>query len=605
MNDKVVTMEKLRIFNMHYREGNPIATDEQFDNMLFELKDSMNELEYQLFRDSLREKGGDVKHSLFLPSLDKCTYGTDDFHKFSFQNLREKLFASAKIDGMGYIATYVDGVVVTCSTIGDGNTGVDISHNAVHVLPNMLPMHGVFEVRGEFALNKSEVEKLGYRNARNGVVGCMKQDDVDYSKISYVVPFAYQILRSDKTVPEQYKELESYGFAVPDNFYCSILEGDVESTLKAELEKIREKDILVDGLVIHEWDYIPEIIQKGLPERMVAFKVNTEYVEANIIDMTIKTSKDGRLKGTATIEPVEINGTTIENVSIYNYNNCAVNGIGPGARVMITKAGEIIPTIVKVIETGSIGYDKYWKFCPSCGQETTMEDIDVVCVNPECNAQAVKSVLQFLTNLDILGAGETSLEKWGIKKVEDLFEFEATDRNGEKFLDNFLAKVMNTSKEDLLAALNWSGIGQSTLNKLFDVCDCDSLMQSAINGEHIPVVVRGVGEAAYDKIRKYAARNLAIVNEIVNHPSYSYRYEVSMIDLGTKLAGYSFCFTGKISRPRKEYEDMVTNEGGELKSVSKNLDYLVVGEKAGSKKAKAEELGVKCITEEEFLQMVK
>ena len=600
-------MEELRILNEQYRDGNPAVSDEEFDAKLAAVEAKLDAASYLLFRASLMEKGGDIIHQYVIGSLRKCNYGEGQLRDYVLENHIIRLLVAAKLDGMSYTAKYLNGVLIECATRGDGQTGEDITAPARFVLPNMISLKGLLEIRGEFVIPIEAVAALGYKNARNGVVGLMKKETILPERLMHVRGPVYQILNSSLSRMQQYDELELMGFEVPENYIVTVRKeiSETEEILKTILVKLQDKsEYLIDGLVISSPGHVHENV--ALPQTMVAFKVNRDFVTTTVTGMTIETSKEGRLKGVATVEPVDINGTTISNVSVYNFKYVLENKIGAGAKVIITKAGEIIPKITEILEPGYIDHSLHWELCPSCGAVTCIDGVDKRCTaDPaDCPAQNVKSVTHFTRNLDILGASETSLDKWGITSVTQCLTFVPSDRNGEKFKKNFEDKVFTTSKEELFGALNWNGVGKSIFRKIFAVASIEYVVGRALNGASLGVEVEGVGDLMWDKIVAMVEKNLEIVDTIVNDTRHDFVYTIIEPTGAASLTDKSFCCTGTLSKGRKEIEAMIVDAGGEIKSVSKKLDFLVAGEKAGSKIAKAEKAGVTVITEDQLMEML-
>jgi len=602
-----IFMEELRVYNQEYRAGTPQISDEKYDALLEQVESRLQPEEFDIFRKSLREPGGDVKLRNIAGSLRKCTYGTDQFEKFIRSYPEEtNFFISAKLDGMGYIATYVNGVLVSVTTTGDGVSAEDITHNGRYALPNMIPVYGILEVRGEFVLEKSAAEAMGYKNARNGVVGLMKRKETDFDKISNVKAPAYQIMNdTESTYDQQYVKLESFGFELPffkiDALeYGQNIDGFAQD-LADLLEQWKTRQYLLDGLVINALPNLPE--NDLLPTHTVAFKVNADVVRTKVVGMEIIPSKDGKMKGSALLEPVDINGTTVKRATIYNFKYVLDNKIGRGAEVLIIKAGEIIPKVIEVLSPGELEYEMYWELCPICGTKTRVNGVDLECPNEHCESKAFGSLEAFIRRCDIQGASETSLRKWNLSCIDDLLDFKPKGKNAEKFYAEAEAKIFTQTHQELIGKFNWSGVGEKTINKYADELGFVNFREAAIEGKNLNSHPYGCGDKTWFIIVDSAKKNFVEFDKIINDPRYNPIQEVKK-EVGTSLAGKSFCLTGTISRPRKEVEADIKAAGGEIKSVSKNLDFLVAGAKAGSKLAKAEKLGIKIITEAELMEMM-
>jgi len=606
-------MERIKIYNQQYRQGSPQIDDEHYDALLEEVQEQLNSQSYLLFRESLGEQGGSVKLKHIAGSLRKVTYGTDQLEKWINSVPREdrRYFISAKLDGMGYIATYVNGVLISVTTTGDGETAEDITNTGKYCLPTLISVEGVMVVRGELVLTKEDAVELGYKNARNGVVGLMKKKTPDFERIHKVKGIAYQIMNlPDQTYEYQYDLLKQYGFEVP-YFFIEYFE-DYRSVQALEenwantLECWKTREYLLDGLVISQINSYPENVK--LPTKTVAFKVNNDTVRTTVVGMDISTSKDGVLNGVALLSPVEINGTTVSRAAIYNFDNVKEKGIGTGAEVIIIKAGEIIPKIIEVVKTADIQEELYWSKCPECEMDTIHDDsVNMICPNIHCDARKYGSLETFVKNCGIKGASETSFRNWGISNFWEMVYFIPMSKGQIKFFDEFEKVVFGMPEEELFTKFNWTGAGQKTVAKYIEHLSLDGLIEAAsieYEGGSLKSHPEGCGELTWLKIVdkfdvNYRDYKLVIQDE---------RYKPFYVDMPTTtqiLDGKSFCCTGKVSRTRKEIEADIVLAGGVIKSVSKNLDYLVAGEKAGSKLAKAEKLGIKVITESELEEMLK
>lgn len=608
MNTIKSQMKDLKYYNKKYRDGVPEITDEQYDALLDHLESQMKSNEFKVFRGSLCESGGEVKLSHIAGSLKKCTYGTDQLEKFINNHDYNMFFISAKLDGMGFISTYVNGMLVSVTTTGDGETAEDITHNAKHIMP-LIDGDGVLIVRGELVIPVEKSENMGFKNARNGVVGIMKRKDVNMDHIKNVDVVAYQIMNNDNlTYPEQYDLLEKMGFLVPDNIVMEVeseFTSEDEESLKELLEEWRSKDYLVDGLVINNVNYLPENVK--LPDHTVAFKVNTESATTLVTGMDIIPSKDGYLCGVAQLSPVELSGTTVSRATIYNYQYVVENGIGPGSEVIVTKAGEIIPKILEVLTPVDIQTSLYWDRCPVCGEATIDSGVHRQCPNVNCPSKSIGFVHSFLRKCKVKGASEISLTKWGINSITDLLEFQPEGKNAVKFYNDFENKVFSIPSPELLGKFNWSGVGEKIIKKYIDEFGLEGFITKALNKEEIENHPKGCGKKFWAVIVKSFPKVYKEYQNITNDSRYVVpvkEVEEVVDNDNMKLFGDSFCLTGTLSRKRKEIEEEIVKYGGVIKNVSKNLDYLVAGEKSGSKLTKAKKLGVTIINEHDLMELL-
>ena len=604
-------MERIKIYNTQYRMGKSQIGDDHYDALLEEVRNELkSETLFKVFLESLCEPGGDIKLRHIAGSLKKVTYGTDQLGKYinKFPKSDQTFLISAKLDGMGYVATFVDGVLVTVSTTGDGETAKDITHTAKFCIPNMIDVEGLFIVRGELVMTKDDAIKLGYKNARNGVVGLMKKDEPDYQKMNFVRAPAYQIMNDYvNTYDKQYALLKKH-FEVP---YCQVEKVqdynnslEFEEEIKTIMEGWKTRPYLIDGIVISQINSKPENVK--LPTNTVAFKVNNDTFQTTVVGMDIVTSKDGVLNGVAQLAPIEINGTTVSRAAIYNYDNVVEKQIGPGAEVVIVKAGEIIPKIITVLKPADIHFENHWKFCSECGTETIHEGVHMICPNPDCTAKKIGSVSHFIGKCGIKGASETSFRNWEIYSIEDLLKFIPEGKAAEKFYKNFEEVVFRMPEIELIGKFNWTGAGEKTVQKYINELGIDEFLDKANIGGSV-VHPAGCGELTWTKIVdkfqiNYHDYKLIITDKRYKKPVFEDMIET--VQTVQTLNSESFCCTGKVSRPRKEIEADIIRAGGVIKSVSKNLDYLVAGEKAGSKLEKAEKLGITVITESELMEML-
>ncbi len=233
---------------------------------------------------------------------------------------------------------------------------------------------------------------------------------------------------------------------------------------------------------------------------------------------------------------------------------------------------------------------------------TVYKGVHMVCPNDDCPAKQVGSVDHFVIKCGIKGASETSFKNWNIYSISDLINFTPVGRAAEKFYDNFERIVFSTPKEELIGKFNYTGAGETLIQKYITEIGLTNFIKAAklnkINSHPV-----GCGDLTWEKIVAKFDKNYSDYKLIIDDPRYAPIVK-EVQETTNELAGKSFCCTGKVTRPRKAIEADIINAGGSIKSVNKSLDYLVAGDKAGSKLAKAEKLGIKVITESELMEML-
>lgn len=619
--DHTPLMLQICHLNDSYRAGKPEVSDEQYDSLLEQLQGMMPVDEYAFFLRQLTEPGGEVKHPYVVGSLKKVKFGEGQLEAWLTKQAGSTaltdyvLLCMPKIDGLSFVARYINGVLSTGATRGDGYFGKDISNKLTWILPAKLAKPVTLDVRGELSLTGNDHKDLGFKNRRNGSVGIINRDDARIEDLQTIKAYACQIKSghmADATICEQLVELKSLGFLIPEFTLINTLDienmSQVEETLAGLLTNWKENTpYSIDGLVICGVNYTLE--DEFLPDGMVAFKVNQDAVQTKVTGIEWNVSKNGLVKPVVLVEPKEIDGTTVSRVTGYNAQWLLDSGIGEGASVGIIKSGEIIPKIVEVYQTAPV---VFLGECPSCGTSLNMTGVDLCCDNEDCGAAGVKTVESFLSKLDIEGAKATTLENLGIRSMDDLLSWQPDTKykSQTSLYDEILKKVFNAPADRLFAAMLFDGFGRKMIGKLIDFYgsrwEATCAVRAVANNETREGFCLPEGFTSYN-ITKAAPSwevNLELVGRICSDPRYTEPAEVEK-STGGKLEGKSFLFTGTLSMPRKQAEKLVVDNGGSIaSSVGKNLTYLVAGEAAGSKLDKAKKLGVALLTEEEFKRMV-
>lgn len=604
----------IETFNRAYRNGEPLVSDEQYDDMLENLKSVESAEGYAQFLRSLTESGGEVSHAYVVGSLKKVKYGEGQLRPWLDKYCQGDLLAMAKIDGASYVTSYVNGVFVKGASRGDGTTGRDWSGKLARVLPKKLARAVSMDIRGEVTLTGNDHLILGMKNRRNGTVGIMNRDDAETCDVEMIRGYAYQIKGGEGSqlpVAEQLKLLRSLGFLTPAwvTIRSENLGDDLEQKLADTMNRWRTvtEPYDIDGLVVCSTSYLLE--DEYHPTGMVAFKINQDAVRATVTGIEWNVSKAGLVKPVILIDPVEIDGTTVSRITGNNADWLLEMGVDEGAVIAVVKSGMIIP---KCVEVYSRAKKVAWPGeCPYCNTPLDKQGVDLVCNNDECGGASVKEIESFLVKMDVEGAKATTLENLGIRSFDDLLAWRAdrsykSQLNLEQELDK---KIFHAPAGKIFAALLFDGFGRKLVNRLIEFYGNRMLATAAIQAVVDGVTPSGGFPEGFTSLNMSKAANSWFNNlEMTGRICSDFRYrepaeEIKVI--GGKLEGKSFLFTGTLSMNRKAAEKMVVDNGGSVaSSVSKNLSYLVAGESAGSKLDKATKLGVAVLTEEEFKAMV-
>lgn len=605
--------------NAAYRNGNPILSDEEYDFLLTNQSETMSEMDFDIFLKSLAETKGSFSFGDYvIGSLKKVKY---EDHNLSEQLVKmgnpQYLFCSAKIDGCSFVAHYEYGKFVSCSSKGDGSDGTDWTDKARHILPATITTgNAVDDIRGEFTLTGDSHVQLGFKNRRNGTVGLMNSNEVDPAKLVHVKAFAYQVLNCQYSITTQFEQLFVKGF-----HSASFVVGPVGAigahAVEEELKKLylnwqQSLSYDIDGIVISSTEWTNEN-DKFFPENKVAFKVNSEGVSAKVIDIVWELSKGRLYIPVYHIEPTEIDGVTVSKVTANNARFIQDLGTGIGSVVKVIRSGCVIPKVIGVVSKAV--YDLP-TICPECGSTFTWNKVldtetgsltdgaHLQCPNVNCGE--TRRVEAFIKALDIENVSYKRLVEWGVTSFDKLLTFKADDSKLQvMFYEDLYFKMFNRSIKDLMRSMTCDGFGTSLFDKLYAHCgnsifEMSERFRGAINNYPESIGARTVEKAASDWFR-----NEFIVMLIISDSRYKEPVEATPITVTGKLSG-TFLITGTLSKGRKHFESLITANGGTISSsVSKNLNYLLVGEDAGSKLDKARKLNeVTIINEDQFNAMI-
>jgi len=651
---------------LYYVLNRPEISDREFDALMDELKRLEAEHPELVTPDSPTQKvGGEpieqfttAAHLSPMLSIDN-TYNQQEVREFDGRvrrllgdSERPRYVVEPKIDGVAINLIYRDGSLHQAITRGDGLRGDDVTQNVRTVANIPLRLYcgasgdelsgTTIEVRGEVYMSfdafrrvNAEREANGeplFANPRNATAGSLKLLDPRITASRRLRAFTYEIGSHEGVeVPDSHWErlrwLREHGCPTnPEVSRCR----DIEAVLRKCFEwegRIHELDYPVDGLVI-KVDSAAQRARLGAtskaPRWVIAYKFAAEQQVSRVLDIQVNVGKSGQLTPVAILEPVRLSGTTVSRASLHNFDELERKDVRIGDYVLVEKAGEIIPQLVKVIPEKRTGKEKPFARptrCPSCGGPVRRDPDGVYlrCQNLACPAQRIERITHFASRgaMDIEGLGEKLVrqlvEKGLIRDVADIYSLKAEqvaalERMGEKSAQNLVAAI-EASKgrglERLLFALGIPNVGAHLAGVLArEFGSLDRLRRADVDAlEHIPEVGPVVARAIAEFFRnRQTARLLdrllaAGVQAEARQPSAS---------AGTELAGKTFVLTGTLSRySREEARRLIQERGGRVTDgVSRRTDYLVVGENPGSKLEKARQLGVRQLSETEFEQLV-
>ena len=644
--------------DLYYRKDAPEISDYEYDALFRELETLEAAFPALVTDDSpTRRVGGAV-----LEKFEKVTHEvpmgslTDVFSYDELDQYLEKIAAELpgayysvepKIDGLSVALTYENGKLIRGATRGNGLVGEDVTGNirTIRSIPLTLPEPLTLTVRGEVYMPRSVFAELNaiqeseglplFANPRNAAAGSLRQLDpkIAASRRLDIMVFnlqsgdVYADGRQAETHTETLDRLAELGFHVlPHRKRLSDI-ADINEHVKKLGEMRDELTFDMDGAVIKldRFDHRREIGEgTGRPKWAVAFKYPPEEKETTLKDITIQVGRTGVLTPAAELEPVHLAGTTVSRATLHNIDFIADKDIRIGDRVIVRKAGEIIPEIVRRAgeshAPGSVPY-RMPDTCPACGAPV-VRDADgdgaaVRCVNPACPAQKMRGIVHYASKgcMDIDGLGPQVIAQLLtaglISDVADLYtlraeDVAALDRMGEKSAANLIAAI-DTSREAglerLLCALGIRQVGEvaaAAIARKFGTLDAVRAASFEDFAE-----VPDIGDVTAENLIEYFANpdNAARIDRLV---AAGVRTDAVKAVTADTLAGKTFVLTGTLPHlTRQEASDKIEAAGGKVaSSVSKKTSYVVAGEEAGSKLTRAQELGVPVIDEATLLSML-
>ena len=637
----------------YYVEENPYLSDFEYDQMFAELK-SLEE-QYPLLRtpDSPTQRVGSVsekffphKHKYRLYSLDN-TYNEDELNKWYERVTKEcgknlELVCELKIDGLAIALTYEKGVFVRGVTRGDGITGEDITTNlkTVKAIPLKLFEPIDVEVRGEIYMPKSSFEKLNeenlangekiFANPRNAASGSIRQLDSKITAKRDLSVFIYSSVFENlpdapKTHYENMMYLKKLGFKINPNIrLCKDMKEGIQYLKDWDSARF-DLDYATDGVVIKVNDIACQNelgFTSRAPKWATAFKFPPEEVTTKLLDIELNTGKTGAVTPVAVLEPVLLAGSTVARASLHNFDEIERLDVRIGDKVFIKKAAEIIPKVVKVVDDEQhYSRPKYVPptECPICHSALEYREGEVVayCSNENCPAVA-KAKLEYWVSkeaMDIDYIGPSVIEQLYnmnmVKTPADFYklsqqDFMQLDLVKEKSAYNMFSSIQNSKNRPLpkfITALSIRHVGKETADILVnELGTLDSIVSADVETLSR---IEGVGEkialSIYGLVK--SEKNIDLLKDLKNNGVIPSEASQKQSD---ELSGMTFVLTGTLhSMTRDDAGAKIKERGGKTSSsVSKKTSFVIAGDNPGSKLDKATALGVKILSEDEFLTMI-
>ncbi len=646
----------------YYVLDQPEISDADYDELFDKLKRLEDEHPEIRTPDSPTQRVGALplakfptcRHSVPMLSLGKCTT-REEFRDFD-RRVRGLLAGAGnhieysiepKYDGLAVALVYQDGVFVSGATRGDGFTGEVVTENlrTVKTVPLRLRIPKpprTLEVRGEVVIFKSDFERFNqarleaglelFANPRNMAAGSLRQLD---SRITAARPLrfiAYGVGMVEGAAFEGHYETMEYlkeaGFKIsePLKKYDDIAE--VEAYFEYILSQREATPYDLDGVVIKVNSYRQQAAAGVLsrsPRWAIAWKFPAMQRTTVVEDIKVQVGRTGILTPVAYLSPVQVGGVTVSRATLHNEQEVERKDVRIGDTVMIQRAGDVIPEVVKVVLEKRTGVEKKFVMpaeCPVCGSpvQRTEGEVAVRCVSLYCPAQIVEKIAHFGSRgaMDIEGLGYKTVEamagKGFIKDVSDLYlipgrkaEILEMERMGEKSFENLIAALERSKDRELprlIFALGISGVGESTAALLArHFGSVESLMNA---GEAELSEIKGIGPVLAHSVATFFRdeNNILVLNKL---KKYGVKFPVmERQEVKGRLSGKTFVLTGTLGNfSRSEAQRIIEGLGGKVtSSVSKNTDYVVAGADPGSKLGKARSLGVAVLDEEEFTRLV-
>ena len=652
--------ELINLINYHnekyYNQDSPEIEDFEYDNLMKELIKLEEENPELKRNDSPSNRVGgkpldkfeQVVHKIPMLSLSNA-YSWEDLKDFD-SRVREAVGADVeyvvefKIDGLSVGLNYNNGIFESGATRGNGIVGENITKNLMTIknIPLNIDEKGELTVRGEVYISKKDFEEINkiqeeqdqplYANPRNLAAGSLRQLD---SKLTAKRPLDIFIFNLEdinskqfKTHSESLEYLKQLGFHVSPEFKVFKTMDEIIEYIKYWTEHREDLGFGIDGMVI-KVNNLAQREQMGYtaksPRWAIAYKFPAERKETKLLDIVVEVGRTGTITPTAVLEPIRLAGTTVSRATLHNEDYINEKDIKINDTVLVQKAGDIIPQVVEVIKEKRTGEEIEFKMpeeCPVCGEPTVRLEGEaaVKCINISCPAQIRRGIIHFASReaMDIDGLGESIitllLKQDLIKDISDLYylkkeQISVLERMGDKSATNLINAINKSKENDLWRFINGLGIkliGTKAAKILAsEFKDLDKLMSAT---EQELINLEEFGQTMADSVVEFfkEEKNISVIEKLKEAGVNTKLIESDDEDIPKIFEKMKIVLTGTLpTLKRNDAKEMIEKRGGKAtSSVSKSTSFVLAGEEAGSKLTKANDLGIKVIDEEKFLQLI-
>ena len=601
------------------------------------------------------EKFSKVRHRVPMLSLSN-TYNISEIEDFDkrikkiilSENVKDhskelEYILELKLDGLSISLIYENGVLVQAVTRGDGQVGEDVTENIMEIttIPKKLKKNVSLEVRGEIILPISSFNRINqereddgedvFANPRNAASGTIRQLDKTIVAERGLDCYLYYLVNAENyginTHLESIEYIEKLGFKTTKIFEKYTDFKELEKSIDKWHNDRKKLDYETDGLVIKVNNFaLYETLgyTTKSPRWAIAYKFPAEQVKTKLMDVTFQVGRTGVITPVAELEAVNLSGSVVKRASLHNFDEIRRKDIKIGDNVIVEKAAEIIPQVVNVVFDDRTGQEieiQEPTNCPVCNSELAHEEglVALKCHNPLCPEKVKRQIAYFVSRdaMNISGLGDKIVEKFielgKIKTIVDIYslkkyreELENLEKMGQKSVDNLINNIESSKNRDfskVLYALGIPFVGKFNANLLTKTFkNIENLKNQSIKNL---LAVKGIGDKVAVAVNTFLndENNWKIITDLKNIGLQFAVDETNSEEIADNpIKDKNFLATGKLQKyKRNDIKDIILSKGGNyLSAVSKNLDFLIAGEKAGSKLEKAEKLGVRVLTEDEF-----